>query len=267
MRNRRRVLPTSWDEVPQARLLNCLRLLLALDRDEAMPYVLLELLQVKPVVILLMGHDDQCALYQALSWMSLNPSAVPAVRSFAHRGIAYHLPADNFSNGRAIEYPLADEFYTKFLETNKESDLLKLTATLCREAKTDPAQIEKDSDIRVALNNRAEVESRAKRMSGLPIEYQMAVLLYFSGIKALVHKVYGKVLFDQGEETETEEPKKAGTLFGWWGVYMDLAENITNLEKVYQMNFHTICMMLVKKKKDADEREMQMKLQSKDFGK
>jgi hypothetical protein len=234
-----------------------------MERDEAMPYVLLELLQVKPVVILLMAHDDQCALYEALAWMALNPSATPAVRSFAHRGIAYHLPEENFRNGRAIEYPLADEFYTKFLETNNESDLLKLTATLCREAKDTIAQ---EGDIRVPLTTRSEIEQRAARMKGLPVEYQMATLLYFSGVKALVHKTYGKVLFEQ--ETEGEDvPQKKGSLFGWWGIYMDLAENITNLDKVYQMNFHTVCLMLVKKKKDADDREMQIKLQNKDFGK
>lgn len=270
-RTQRRALPSSWDEVPQARLLFCLRHLFALEREVAMPLILADLLRIPVRSLRHFDRDDLAALFYHLEWMKLEAVPVPVIRSFTHKGITYHLPADKFSNGVCMEYPLADEFYGKYLEADKEdkSALLKLTATLCREAKTDEAEIQRTGDIRIPLNSRPELEARAMRLEGLPLEYQIAVLLYFAGVKALIHKVYGKVLFDNDEESEADKParKKSGTLFGWWGVYMDLAGDITKLDKVHQTNFHTTCMYLVKRRREQQEAEMQMRLQSKSFGK
>lgn len=266
-RKKRRALPSSWDEVPQARLLRCLHLLMYFPRTQALPYIVQEILQVPAWILARMNDDDTAAILHHFRWMEIQPTVKPIIPAFTHAGVTYHLPAEKFSNGVALEYPLADEFYTKFVQNGDEDALLSLVATLCREPKQDQTEITRTGDIRVPLLSRTEVEARAKRLKGCPLEYQMVVLFYFAGIKTLIHRVY-KRLFENDEEQDESTPSTAKTappMFGWWGIYMDVAENITNLDKVYQMNFHTLCMSLVKRRKEAQDRELQMRMNSPNF--
>lgn len=262
-RKRRRALPSSWNEVPVSRLPFVINLLLQMDRDAAMPVILQYLLQVPPQWLSGLSEDNLAALLYQIQWIQLAPTETPSVSEFKHKGITYFFPAEKFSNGSAIEYPLADEYYSKYLSTQDPDFLLLLTATLCRERKSSQADIDRTGDARVPLNSRAEVQARKNKISGLAIEYQVFVLFYFAGIKQMIHRIYGETLFSQEEDGNTG---KDGSMFGWWGIYMDLAENITNLDKIYQMNFHTICMLLVKRRKEAQKRELEARINSKSWG-
>lgn len=258
VREYKRLLPSEWKEVHNKRLFPFLRTLLLEPEPKGLLQILRELLRLPKTVFYSMGREQLYHLLQLLEWMKPSRSVVPLVSSFRHREVRYYLPKAKFKNGSAIEYPIADDYYTKFVEQKDYKALLLLTATLCREQKKDETAILKTGDQRVVLHGRTEVEARAKRLSKLGIEYQIAVLMYFAGIKEYIHTTYAGWIFP-ANEAEGATEKESDNLFGWWGIYFDIAESgvFGSLEKVHQMNFHTICMYLVKKKKEYDKWQQQ----------
>lgn len=72
-------------------------------------------------------------------------------------------------------------------------------------------------------------------------------------------EMYAATIFRQEEKDQDQEVQEAtpGPYFGWWGVYMDIAESglFGRLEDVHQANFHSICIYLSKKYLEARDRE------------
>lgn len=187
-------------------------------------------------------------LTETLNWVNLAPSPEPIIPSFDHRGITFHFPKEKFENGRAIEYPIADDFYSDYCESNEKKHLVRLAATICRPESNDFKSIITRGDKRIPLLSREEAIHRAEILKDLPDEILLTVKLFFEGIKQYVHDTYGHWLFPQ---TNPEEENGSGGLnFGWWGMYQDVAENglFGNLQQVYQSLFHDVAIYLIRKK-------------------
>lgn len=270
-RTYRRELPDSWEGVPQSRLLFLLRLAFLCEPDQARRAALDDLLQLPAPALRSMDPMDRVRLEDALGWMKVDTNDKPILPHFDHQGVRYFAPATGFANGVCCEYAWADEFYGKFAAKQDEQALLMLTATLWREGKKDEEDVVRSGDRRVKLTSRPEINHRAQILQKLPQEYQMTTALYFGGVKARVDKMYGEWLFQKPKATtegEAQQPKPGKeSMFGWWGIFFDVADNLTNLPVVHQTNFHTLCMYLVKRRKEQRDLEHQMKLNSPDWGK
>ena len=203
------------------------------------------------------------ALVAHLNWLQPDASPMPILTEFVHEGIHYHLPKARFENGTALEFALSDDYFKKIVQAGgteqAEKQLLALVATLCREADTNPQAAILKGDIRTPLNSRSEVENRAKQLVKLDQTVQVAVFLYFAGVKKYIADLYGTHIFapkeedeDETNETQNQTPAANAEPFGWWGVFMELAENPINLPKIHEMNFHTLCIWLMRQKLQAD---------------
>ncbi|MEO7177012.1 MAG: hypothetical protein ABI002_14595 [Saprospiraceae bacterium] len=261
-----RDLPESWQDLTPKSRLRLFRIVCKVQGNLVSMAALNYLLSLPRGMLAMIPSHQLEQMLEVLSWLKVDQDPVPIVDSFEHRGVHYYLPKAKFDNGKAIEYPVADEFFTKFMASGDEQSLLNLVATICRPA--DPNADE--TDIRIPFKNRAEVLVRAKTMRHLSVEKRFLVLLYFSGVKAYVYNLYKKWLFEAPEEDDDvdqdldEAPeeklpvrKTDGPDFGWWGSYLDVASSgvFGDYEKVLHTRFHTICTWLIKKRIEADEME------------
>lgn len=265
----RRALPERWGEVPEKDRRLYYGWLIA-DEGKAISAILLHTLRLPAWAARALRVEEAAAMAGVLAWAKLKPDAehLP-FPSFRHRGTTYHFPTPNGENMTCIEYPLGDEYYTQFVQEESDGALLMLTATLVREECHDYRRVLREDDYRVPLHSRAEIRERANRLRDLPAEYQMAALLFFAGLKAYVHRVYGAHLFeDTGEEEDDDDDEQEDQIakappkqdadpgFGWWGVLQDVAEAglFGPMRDVYQASFHEVCLWLVRQR--MKERDM-----------
>lgn len=244
----RRVLPASWKEVPQARRLPLWQSLLSAPGEQGRVAALRLLLDLPDRLWQHLRPDHVAALLDALPWLDTGPSPLIRFDSFRHGGRTYYLPDDHGLNMVAIEYPIADEAFEAYLKTHDVSNLRLLCGVLCREVEVEPAAIERRGDRRIPLLSRAQAEARALRFADLDDAVMAGVLLFFAGLKMYVHGSYGKVLFEQEEQEEGQEPRQAGPSLGWWSLYWTVATDGPygrDVETVYQTSFHDVCLWLV----------------------
>lgn len=266
----RRHLPDSLRAIEPGRRISVLRPLIGIEGEAGRVAALKILLELPATAWNNLAPAHIADLLEKMPWLSLLPSPVAPFEDFTHDGVRYFFPADNFENGTCLEYPFADEQMQAFVEKADDRALRMLTATLCREAEPDSSAALRRADRRVRLHSRAEVEARADRLEKCPLEWQVLALFYFVGVKTLVHRLYGPWLFNQPETDENgeavEDPPKTDGL-GWWGLFMDAAGgDLQKLEAIEQGNFHTFCLMEVRRRKQAKEAEMAMRLSNPRFG-
>jgi hypothetical protein len=260
----RRRLPERWSDLPEP--LRRLYYGFLLNAEQGMPAVLRHCLRLPRWAFLAMRAEEVAALAGTLAWMQpeADCDTVP-FPYFEYKGFRYYFPLPKGENLTCLEYPLADEYYMSVVQQGNDTALLLLLATICREQSFDHARVLREDDHRVPLNSRAEVTARANRLRGVPAEYQMAALLFFAGLKAYVHRVYGQHIFEIDDDEEEEEEDDAGKKkpapeadagFGWWGVMQDVAEArlFGTMKDVYQASFHEVCMWLVRQR--IKERQM-----------
>lgn len=216
---------------------------------------------------------DMAGFSSALAWVKAEPDclAVP-VASWTVGGTAYHLPKAQGFNVTCLEFALADDFYQRFLDDKSEATLRSLVATLLREGDADPESVLRRGDVRAPLYSLDEVAARAERLKKLPAEAHLATLLYFAGLKAYVHRLYGTWLFDADDDEEedpTHDPSPEGEggdglpNFGWWDVFQATAEiglfgpveDFYPRPSVYQTPIHTLCQHLVRKRVEAERQK------------
>lgn len=251
-----RSLPTSWEEVIQGKYdpIGTLKTLLSQNEAAAKLKILRGWLRLSKVVFKALPNNIIEDITATLDWLKADALTMPLITSFRHKNIQYFLPIANFENGSALEFALSDDYFKKIAESNDPEALLKLVATLCRPAEKDKKTIIQSGDVRVPLVSRPEAEHRALALEGLDDGIQMSVFLYFAGIKKYIGELYGRHLFDQkdDEESENEEsdntPSQNAEPLGWWGIFMEMAENPINLPKIHATNFHTLCVWLVRNK-------------------
>lgn len=267
-RNYRRDLPASWSEVPEARRLPLLCALLQDDTIVGRLRALRIALNLPNSVFNALSEDHVVDLLLACeSWMIIKPDATPRIASFVHGGKEYFLPKPYGFNMVALEYPLADEVFVRFMATGGERDLAILVGTLCREEEVDPALVKTRGDRRVPLLTRWEAEARADDLKNLSPDVAMSVVLFFAGLKEFVHSSYGKVLFEHPEEESDAPPQQSG--LGWWGLYWQVAIDGPygrHVDQVYQAPFHDVCLHMVERIRIQKEAEAKQRLNSPDFG-
>lgn len=265
-RTKKRVLPTTWAQIPAEQRLPLLRQLLSFPGETGKIICLKKLLDLPAAWWHNLDEAQIAALTEAMPFLQLQPSAVPMLQYFEHRGTRYYSPAAHGENLVAIEYPIADEAFTAAVAGDEKS-LRLLTATLCREASTDTAAVERRGDIRVPIESRHQAEARAERLRGLPAEAQFAALYFFAGMKEYVHRNFGKWLFNLPEDGE-EQPVEQTSSLGWWSVYFSVATDgpFGKIDAVYQTAFLDICLYLVERRKREQEQAMQQRMAASDYG-
>jgi hypothetical protein len=262
----KRQLYGSWADVPVGELPFAFQQLMSSSDPNLIKVRLLKRwLKLPRAVFSRLDESQMQALVDMLDWVQLSPSATPLLPFFLHDGVQYHFPTAKFQNGVAMEYPIADDYFKAYIKSEKESDLLHLAATLCREAKLSDKEATRTGDIRIQVHSRGEISARATRFKNLNNTAKIAVFLYFAGIKSYIHQLYGSYLFDNATDDKKEEdgdemPQKSDDGFGWWGMYMDIAESrvFGDYDKVLQTNFHTLCAYMVKKRKDYIKQQQQL---------
>ncbi len=207
---------------------------------------------------------EQGAIVAHLEWALPVPDAeVIPLESFFHRDVRYVFPKAKGPNVSCVEFALCDDYYKQFVDGDAEA-LLRVSACLWREEDEEEREMLKRGDERVLIHSQAEVEARLIRLTGVPQEVHIQALMWWIGMKMLINKMYGKWLFEEDEDEDEDEDAPAyaeasaskGPNFGWWGIFLDVAETgvFGPLEKVYQASIHDICIFLVKKRAEANQR-------------
>lgn len=253
----RRSIPDSWEAVKARRRFGFWKKLLA--RPAAVDEILDEIIALPADALALLDAESRALLRSKLDWMPPAPDCqnVP-FPSFRHRGRRLHFPQRGFENGRCLEFALAEGYFEAYMTDGEPRQLLLLTATICREAKFWKKTRLKTGDIRVELHQPDQIEARADRLKNLPVEYQMAALLFFAGAKKLVAETF-PMLFSERPAADSdgdaarveEESPQNGPKFGWWSKFMEVAAAglFGDYEAVLQKPFWLVLMHLV------DERE------------
>lgn len=248
-------LPQSWEEIPPSLRLICVRFFIDNPPAEARLQVARLILGLPEPVFRGLSNSQIEDIVSQLAWVELSSSATPLIDSFQHRQTTRLLPQPQFMDGTCLEFALADEFYTEYLNGDTNS-LLRLAATLCHRATK--------RGNRKPLTDRTEALQLADSFQDLNPAIVTAVLLYFSGVKQRIYEIYGNYLFASNDESDESDPSdNQGTMFGWWGAFMDVAESgvFGNLDQVYQTSFHSVCMYMVKKKKEANDIEVRRQIE------
>ena len=255
--------PSSWQEYKEKGYDThfAIGLLTSKPLVVAQTAILFAILQKQGLKTAIIQQLDPYTIAQILAqcqFLKPSMSTTAHIEHFTHRGIVYHFPSPQFGNGTALEFALADEFFLKIGEDAKtaEDALRLLTATLCREDINNETEAIKRGDKRIPLVSRPEVVHRAALFTDLDPVVLTCAFLYFAGCKKYINDNYGTHLFAQksaedteneADEQEEEEAENAEPL-GWWGVFMELAGQPTNLDTIHNMNFHTLCLWLVRQK-------------------
>lgn len=266
-------MPGTWEDLPPRRRLPVFRHLLAGNESEALRLAL----NIPRRHWRKFHENDKSALRQKCQWADLKPSAAPHFDTIRHKGLTLHAPGSGFQNCTCLEFPISDEYLQSYLDGGDPEMLLLLFATLWREPEPDGTLALRREDKRVPLHSRAEVAERAKRLKGLPVEYPFAALLYFTGVKEMVSRMFGKWLFQQeevplpeadGEMPREAPPKPEGDPLGWWGLYMDKAAgDPTRLQAILHSNFLEFCLMEMRHRKLVQEMETRQRMASPNWGK
>jgi hypothetical protein len=253
-RGRRKLLPSGWDEAgpvawsilralarhpPGAGKLEAMRLLTGLSKRQFRR----------------LSEAEIVSLNAGLPWLKITPIRACIRSHFRCGWRRYYLPEERFTDGQALAYALADEYFMEAVGATDPATALtanlRLLATLARPRR---------GTQRAELADREEVERRAERFRRLPPEWGFQVLMYWAGIRQLIDEYYGDWLF-RGSPLDKPAAGKIPN-FGWWAVFQDVAEVgvFGDLEAVYRANFHEICQWRVRK--EAMRRSQQLELEN-----
>lgn len=241
-------LPENWDEVDADKRRLLIKTAVTLPYPKNFHNIMLKYMCMDEKMIRQSDPHQLHALYEELQWIVTDPVLDPIFPSFYFRGKKYSFPKKHMVNATALEYALADEYYTAFVKDKTEESLLHMAAALVRPHDNKKPKRERIEDPRVKIHSRTQVEIAAKRFGRMPAEVIHSALLYFTGCKNWVHQTYGKFIFSE-TETESKDP------FGWFGVFFTLGQtgSFGTVDDVAHQNFHLICQYLMKNKMDYDE--------------
>lgn len=207
----------------------------------------------------IMQPDDQAALLVNLQWIGLKSDcSILPIETIERAGKVFHMPKVDGGNITCSEFAVCDDRYKKFVDDGDLAALDQLTAIIWREADADIVGANARGDVRVKFHTLDEADARIKSMGGVPGEMQTSAMLYFSGLKSWISRVYGSWIFEQPDEDEDGNEiapvASDGPNFGWWGILQGVAESgvFGTLEQVYQANLHEVCIFLVRKRQESD---------------
>lgn len=262
----RRALPRAWTHIHDGRRRSLyIRYLSVLPFDTAVVSIAKDLLNLKPAGLFWhINPDDIAIIAESLSWMKLIPSSIPIIPSFSHKSQVYSLPRPDFLGGTAFEYATAEGYYTEWIETPDDpTPLLCLVATLCRIQ--NETQLIKTGDARqpLSMHPETEIEARAKSFDDIDFAYIVAVLRYFEGVKAKIHKMgVASGIFEMPKKDDEGNilPQKKAIGFGWWTAFRTVAKGQNKTEEqVWEMSMWRVLSIMIEEKQRFDEQEKQMK--------
>ena len=251
----KRQIPTTWEEMTTRQKTQAVIAFSVHDPEEktkALEALALSWLRVPQIV---RNAIDPAHLYEIIEHIEdvhidkMPPASIIPDHK-AQRAIEPQLT--NITN---LEYALADEYYTEFFKTGEIKYLHKLTATIY-------APIEDNK--RKTHETRASTADNTTVVAKWPDHIHLSTLYFFSQSKKMIHNTYGRWLFEAPEEDGNPEAHRGASHsrasqdpFGWWGIFMDLAELGTfgNFNQVLQTNLHNTLIYLTKKK----QQEMKQK--------
>jgi hypothetical protein len=252
-------IPQSWLEYIEqghdAR--HALQLLLTQPELKAKLTLLKGILKLPKALFKALEDSDVAAMLSILDWLKPDASPIAIIPEFTHKGITYYAPSHKFENGTALEFALAEEYFKKCVENPDDKALLDLTAVIYL-----PSPIPDHSSPitqKRKLIDREGVKHYAQIFQEIDSIIPIAAFLYFAGVKKYIHDTYGAFIFEQPEETDetpttnNQQPTTNAEPFGWWGIFMELAQNPINIDAIHQMNFHALCVWLVRSKINSDK--------------
>jgi hypothetical protein len=243
----KRKLAENWDEIRPDSLLNFVVEKLVTEPDflKARLIILQKLLKLPKSIFLNIDPEHMTQLVELLSWMDIRHNSTMIYQEYKIKNIAYRLPGHNFEVGTAFQFAAGADYYTKYIETKQDTHLHHLCSTLLYDEEP--------------LHNKENIEDRSSIFWNLPAIQKMTVATYFGAVQQLVADRFGDWLFS-GEEGEGSP----GISFGWWGVYMDIAESgvFGDLRGVYQARFYDIVIFLIQKKEQFEALKKAQKTQS-----
>lgn len=247
-------IPETWKDVPEKKRLQSLRICLGMEYPYNWASICKKIIGLKAKELNAIPAVQLWDLYESLKWMSNEPVTEPVVSSFKHNGTTYYLPAEKLWNASAIEFAIADEYYTQFADSKEPDKLLFLLATLARPEDPDKPRHKKLEDKRIPLMNREEAEERAQDLAGVDPAYIHIAFLYFTGCKKWIHDTYGQYIFNEDGESEKDP-------LGWWGTFMRLAETgvFGDFDETVQKPIHNILQYLMKNSMDHERMKKKMK--------
>lgn len=177
-------LPSSWSQVPSARVMGLLRLAHELPCTERTKLAALQLVNpIPPKLFRKLVPWQVNELVQTLQWVWEQPIEGRPFECFEHGGMVYYTHPAHFRTTTFSEYLTAVVYLFQAYydaDTPRELSAARLMATLCRPATESVNELHPNypGDAREPFNEHV-VEARAKLFKDLPVGIIAAVVQYF----------------------------------------------------------------------------------------
>lgn len=202
-------------------------------------------------------HHQMYDLISTQDWMQLDMQSCEPVAPYIDVKVRrtrerLYLPSANFSNVVGIEYGLIDDMYQEFRPGQDPDIERRMIAVILRPGTSDAGK-STIGDPRVKLESKSETEDWLRYIEALPETVRAYITMFISANRADIYDTY-KDLFER--PAESSEGASTGVNFGWWGTYMDVAEDgiFGTYDDVLQTSIHNILIHLYRKW-DAYQRE------------
>lgn len=258
--------PSTWAEVTPKQVLKILPIVLGETRTDSVMVRVLSLLikGVPPSFLLTLPPANVAQMIDCVKFVFEEGMSVPVISEVVIRGWlkeeVFAMPAEKLENITCFEWWVADDYYSKFMESHQDGDLDKLVATLLREVDQDKNAAVEREDMRVQLRSRMQIDKRVKKLRKLDPVKKAYILYFFSNCKKWIYDQFGQFIF---EDTEDEsEGTGEGNPLGWYGLFQKAAETgvFGTLDNIlFQVKFLDFCTFMVAKRLEHDrlEREQQ----------
>jgi len=188
-----------------------------------------------------LAHWQWGLLRQQFAWLfKTTPTGKPPIDTFAHKGINYHLPADQYADTTALELSAANMAYLAFAnpEDPDPDGIDQLVATLCRPRRDDWRRFQRskewNGDVREAFSEQRMIE-RAKALADLDLSTKLVILDYFE-------RMNNEFLAEYGELFGGSREPRYGDGRGWVMLLKNVAKegHFGDFDKVCQTPAHLL---------------------------
>jgi hypothetical protein len=254
-------LPASWHEVSEQDWPTVSLLFLLGDTALVRMKVLRGLLRTKRGTLISESSLRTLDAWQLreiaslLSWMLKDRMESRPFEYIIIQGERYFLPNDGLKNITLIEYAFLDLYYMVYVDAVEagqhelaEQHLNRLLAYMCRPMRQgiDPDRPDPDTwdgDIREKFNNSI-CDRRIDKMQDITSAEKLAILMFFTGCKAAIHRSYAGTVFPQQEDEKGNKVHTGATAMeptAWLDMCFALAGGIFGtLEQTMYTNLFTV---------------------------
>jgi len=259
--------PSTWAEVTPKQALKVLPIVLGETRSHSVMVRVLSLLVtgVPPSFLLTLPAANVTQMIDCAKFVFEEELSVPVVSEVVVRGWIHErvfaMPSEKLGNATCFEFWVADEYYSKFMESRQDADLDLLIATLLREKDQDKAAMMRREDDRVVLRSRREIEARAQRLKKLDATQKAYILYFFSNCKKWIYHQFGQFIFEDTEDGDRDGGE--GNPLGWYGLFQSVAQmgvfgTLDNI--LFNTKFLDFCTFMVAKRLEDDRLKREQEL-------